>query len=76
MAELEGVQIMETASYRAMGRVQNVMFRQTLIRGAQKRGLEAGATNDASDRRVVTFTLCGDAGKIAEIVNFLSAGSL
>ena len=66
----------ETVSYRANGRVQNVMFRQTLIRGAQKRGLEAGASNDASDRRVVTFTLCGDPSKVAEIVNFLSAGSL
>ncbi|KAE9310974.1 hypothetical protein PF008_g20318 [Phytophthora fragariae] len=34
------------------GKVQNVMFRQTVIRAMQKRGLEGGATNDRQDRNL------------------------
>ena len=54
------------------GRVQGVMFRQTLIRAAQKRGLRAAASNmpDGS----VTFLLAGDPGKIEEIVTELTSG--
>jgi hypothetical protein len=29
----------------AIGKVQGVMFRQTIMRGAMKRGIKAGATN-------------------------------
>ena len=66
----------EQVTYRAWGRVQNVMFRQTLIRGAQKRGIEAGASNDASDRNMVTFTLSGSPDMVGEIISFLSSGRL
>lgn len=37
--------------------VQGVMFRQTLIRAAQRLGIEAGATNLKSNKNQVRFTL-------------------
>ena len=36
------------ASFYVYGRVQNVMFRQTVIRAALNRGMKAGATNTKS----------------------------
>lgn len=63
-------------SYRVWGRVQGVMFRQTLMRGAQRRGLDAGASNDAHDRTAVTLTLCGDPQAIRELVSCLCSGRL
>jgi len=65
---------MTTRYFRARGKVQNVMFRQTLMRAAQKRSLEAGATNLQSDRNAVSFTLKGDATKIQEIIAFMQSG--
>ncbi|TNF01162.1 MAG: hypothetical protein EP326_05050 [Deltaproteobacteria bacterium] len=56
------------------GKVQGIMFRQTVIRGAEKRGLCAGATNDPTDRSIVRFTLQGDESLIQEIVDFMTAG--
>lgn len=58
--------------FRAEGRVQAVMFRQTLIRAAQKRCLRAAASNmpDGS----VTFLLDGDPDKIEEIAAGLTSG--
>ena len=64
------------ASYRVWGRVQGVMFRQTLMRGAQRRGLDAGASNDADDRTAVTLTLCGDPQRVRELVSSLCSGRL
>jgi acylphosphatase len=51
----------------AKGHVQGVMFRQTLIRGALKRSLRAGATNlpGGSD---VAITLDGDDTAILDII--------
>lgn len=63
-----------TKSYKAKGKVQGIMFRQTVIRGAQKRSLQAGATNDPEDENIVRFTLSGDEGKIKEMINKLTAG--
>lgn len=51
----------------ARGRVQGVMFRQTLIRGAQNRRLQAGASNLPNGVEVA-FTLEGEAEAIAELV--------
>jgi acylphosphatase len=56
------------------GRVQNVMFRQTIMRAAIKRGLVAGATNVRSDRTRVDISLSGDPAKIQEIVDGLKSG--
>ncbi len=57
--------------FRAEGRVQGVMFRQTLIRAAQKRDLRAAASNmpDGS----VAFLLAGDPVKIEEITAGLTS---
>jgi acylphosphatase len=54
----------------ARGRVQGVMFRQTLIRGGQNRRLQAGASNLPNGREVA-FTLEGEAEAIAALVEAL-----
>ena len=58
--------------FRAEGRVQGVMFRQTLIRAAQERNLRAAASNmpDGS----VCFLLNGDPDRIEEIATGLISG--
>ncbi|KAF4322608.1 hypothetical protein BBO99_00003784 [Phytophthora kernoviae] len=56
------------------GKVQRVMFRQTVIRAMQKRGLEGGATNDRQDKNLVRMTLRGDADRIEELVAALREG--
>jgi len=55
--------VMKTCYFLARGSVQGVMFRQTLIRGARKQNLRAGATN-LDDGRSVAITLIGEASKI------------
>ncbi|RLN95385.1 hypothetical protein BBJ28_00014044 [Nothophytophthora sp. Chile5] len=57
------------------GKVQNVMFRQTLIRAMQRRGLEGGATNDRRDKQLVRVTLRGDSERIEELVAALRRGA-
>jgi acylphosphatase len=58
--------------FRVEGRVQGVMFRQTFIRAAQKRGLSGAATNlpDGS----VSCLLSGAQAKIDEILEGLRSG--
>ncbi|KAA6403287.1 MAG: putative Acylphosphatase family protein [Streblomastix strix] len=65
---------METHTYHIRGKVQNVMFRQTLIRAALNRGLRGGATNEKPDKHLVSLTLSGQKNKIDEIINFLKSG--
>lgn len=60
-----------TKYYEVGGNVQNVMFRQTFIRGAQKRGLKAGATNDSRDMERVFFILQGEEAQVDQYVDFL-----
>ena len=55
------------------GKVQGVMFRQTLIRGAKKRNLKAGASN-LSNRNEARFTLEGDDKLIQEMIDYLKSG--
>jgi acylphosphatase len=58
-----------TQSFRATGKVQRVMFRQTLIRAMQKRGLTGGATNlKVPQRNQVEFTVSGEESNIQELV--------
>lgn len=67
---------METRkTFLVKGKVQGIMFRQTVIRGAEKRALKAGATNDPGDRSIVRFTLEGEEKMIQEIVDFMTAGN-
>jgi acylphosphatase len=56
------------------GKVQNVMFRQTIMRGALQRNVVAGATNVRSDRTRVDIALRGDPSKIQEMVDGLKSG--
>lgn len=59
-----------TRYFKGYGQVQRVMFRQTFIRAAQRRGLVAGASNTKNNTNEVTFTLSGDNNKIEEILQF------
>ena len=59
--------------FKAIGNVQGVMVRQTIMRGAMKRGLKAGATN-LSNTHEVDIMLEGDDSKIQEIVDFIRSG--
>ena len=63
-----------TRYFMAYGIVQGVMFRQTLIRGSQKRGLAAGASNDPLQPDKVSFTLQGPIEAIDSIADFLKSG--
>lgn len=56
----------------AHGDVQNVMFRQTIIRAAQKLGIEAGATNN-SDKTSCSITLKGPIDKTNSLINVLKS---
>lgn len=63
-----------TRSFRATGKVQNVMFRQTLIRAMLRRGLAGGATNRKDDRGAVDFTVVGAPSTIQELIDRLGDG--
>ncbi len=56
--------------FRVTGEVQGVMFRQTLIRAAHSRGLEAGATNLPSGE--VAFTMVGAVATVDQLVSRLT----
>jgi acylphosphatase len=58
----------------ARGRVQNVMFRQTIMRAAIARGLTAGATNVQSESNRVDIALQGDRTKIQDLIDGLKSG--
>jgi acylphosphatase len=58
--------------FRVEGKVQGVMFRQTFIRAAQKRGLTGAATN-LPDGSVSCF-LSGSEAEIKELLNGLQSG--
>jgi acylphosphatase len=58
--------------FRVAGRVQGVMFRQTLIRAAQKRRIEAAASNLADG--TVSCFLSGLSTGVDEILDGLRAG--
>lgn len=63
-----------TVHYRARGRVQRIMFRQTMIRAALKRGLKAGVSNDPGRRDVVFIVLQGTVECIADMVAWMTSG--
>lgn len=56
------------------GNVQKVMFRQTLMRGALKRGLFAAASNDPTDRNHVSCYIQGDDKACEELIERLASG--
>ena len=58
-----------TCSYIVRGKVQRVMFRQTLIRAMIKRNLEGGATNNHDDKNAVEFTVKGLESEIKDLCN-------
>ena len=63
---------MEEITYRATGKVQKVMFRQTLIRLLLKQGMQGGATNQKDG--TVVFTVVGTCQQQECIKNRLENG--
>ena len=70
MSEEENVKVF----FFVKGKVQKVMFRQTLMRGAIKRGVVAGATNNKKDKNRVDIALEGPKSKVNEIIDGLKSG--
>lgn len=64
----------ETTYLYVKGKVQNVMFRQTIMRAAISRNVIAGATNNKTDRHRVDISLQGPKDKIQEIIDGLKSG--
>jgi len=60
--------------FKARGKVQGIMFRQTFIRGAEKRGLTGGASNCREDRKTAFFCLAGDKDEIEKFIALLKSG--
>ncbi|EAY05093.1 hypothetical protein TVAG_108270 [Trichomonas vaginalis G3] len=65
-----------TAYFTFHGHVQYAMFRQTIMRGAIKRGIEAGATNCTDDKNKVIATFRGDRAKIDDLVKTIGSGEV
>ena len=53
-------------SFKVLGKVQGVMFRQTFIRGLIKRNLRGGATNMNDHQKTVNITIESDSKKLIE----------
>ena len=60
-------------SFKVYGKVQNVMFRQTLIRGLQSRNLRGGATNNTDAEKSVSITIDAPEEKVKEVIQKLLA---
>ena len=65
-----------TKSYQIKGKVQNVMFRQTIIRAMIKRNIQGGATNCKYDKHMVHVTMHGFEQSIEELVSLLRKGKV
>lgn len=61
--------------FEVRGKVQNVMFRQTVVRAMIKRGLAGGASNDRKDKALVRLTLRGEHDVVDELITVLRSGT-
>ena len=59
-------------SFEVFGKVQGIMFRQTFIRGLQKRKLQGGATNDPTNKNRVTLSIDASPEIIENVINDLT----
>ena len=60
--------------FMATGKVKSIMFRQTLVRAAQKCGLKAGVSNVPLQADRVRFALEGDERGIKQVLAWLQSG--
>jgi acylphosphatase len=58
-------------SFRVFGKVQNVMFRQTFIRGLQARSLRGGATNNNDAENTVSITIDSSDDNVTVVIQKL-----
>ena len=56
------------------GNVQNVMFRQTFIRGSLQRKIKGGVTNDSKNHHLAHCSLEGEESVVDEMINKLREG--
>ena len=59
-------------SFEVFGKVQGIMFRQTFIRGLQKRNISGGATNDPQNKNRVTLSIDASPEVIETLINDLT----
>ena len=65
---------MKKVSFYVTGNVQNVMFRQTFIRGSLKRKIKGGVTNDSKNHHLAHCSLEGEESVVDEMINKLREG--
>jgi acylphosphatase len=65
---------LKKVSFYVTGNVQDVMFRQTFIRGALKRKITGGVTNDSANHHLVHCSLEGEESAVDEMINKLREG--
>ena len=65
---------MKQIKFTVQGKVQKVMFRQTLMRAALKYGVQAAASNDSRSRDLVSCYLEGEASACELIIDRLKSG--
>eukprot|EP00929_Paragymnodinium_shiwhaense_P011043 TRINITY_DN116297_c0_g1_i1.p1 TRINITY_DN116297_c0_g1~~TRINITY_DN116297_c0_g1_i1.p1 ORF type:complete len:261 (-),score=20.76 TRINITY_DN116297_c0_g1_i1:105-863(-) len=66
--------VAEKKYFVARGQVQNVMFRQTIIRAMLGRGIRGGATNCSTEADRVDFTLAGPPDAVEDLLGCLHTG--
>jgi acylphosphatase len=65
---------LKKVSFYVTGNVQEVMFRQTFIRGSLKRKIKGGVTNDSKNHHLVHCSLEGEESVVDEMMNKLREG--
>lgn len=63
--------MLKKVSFYVTGNVQGAMFRQTFVRGAQKRKIKGGATNDSRNHHLVHCSLEGEESVVEEMISKL-----
>ena len=65
---------MKTVYLIARGKVQEVLFKKTLVIGAHRHGVNGGVTNSEEDKDRVDITLSGEPDKVDGLLALLKPG--
>ena len=58
----------------ARGKVQEVLFKKTLVMAGHRHSVNAGVTNSEEDKNRVDITITGEPEKVAELLDVLKPG--
>lgn len=74
--DVEKVQFMseKTVYVIARGKVQEVLFKKTLVMAGHRHGVKAGVTNSEEDKNRVDITIQGEPEKVDELLKVLAPG--